>query len=252
MDIHFATRLRLGVWLAVAVWLPAAPVAGITLGQVDDFQDATLQGWSGGSSPTNQPSGGPDGTGDRYLELTAAGFNLGAFNTAQWSGDYLAEGVGRVRFDLDNFGPESVSLRVVIFTPGCEFGSMACTAWSSTDATVLASGSGWVTAEFSLAEADMTRVLGTASFADTLQNVERILLRHDDGAPDPPGVSAFVTATLGVDNVTALPEPSVAAGLAAGALLLAGLRGSARTARTRPRHTRWRRRGARGTRLGVA
>ena len=225
MHARFARHLG----ITAAAWLLALPAGAITLNQVDDFQDGTVQGWGGGSNPTNQ-DGGPDGAGDLYLEIAATDFNLGAFNTVQWSGDYLAAAVERVSFDLNNFGPDSVSLRVVLFTPGCEFGGMACTAWASTEATVLAAGSGWVTAEFSLAEADMTRVLGTDSFSDTLQNVERLLLRHDDGAPSAPGEFSTVTATLGMDNITALPEPSAVAGLAAGALVLAGLRSRRRSA----------------------
>jgi hypothetical protein len=218
--------------LAIA-WLLATPASAITIGQVDDFQDGTLQGWGGGSSYANRASGGPAGAGDRYLEIDSLGFALGAFNTAQWSGDYAAAGVASVSFDLDNFGPDTVSLRIMIFTPGCAGGAGACTAWTSTNATVLTSGSGWLTSSFSLTEAEMTRVLGTDSFITTLQNVERLLIRHDDGAPSPPGGTVpVVDAVLGVDNV--MPEPSALAGLVAGVLLLAGLwrqghRGSCRS-----------------------
>ena len=214
-------------WLSslctLALWV-ASPVGAVTSGQVDDFQDATLQGWTGGSSYANQPNGGPAGSGDRYLEIDSLAFLLGAFNTAQWSGDYDAEEVLAVGADLNNFGPDEVSLRIVIFTPGCDGGAGACTAWTSTDATVLGAGSGWVNAEFSLEEADLTRVLGSDSFTATLQNVERLLIRHQSGAPAAPGAGDTVNAVLGVDNITALPEPSPGVALAVGALALLALR----------------------------
>lgn len=202
----------------------SGPPSSITLGHADHFQEGGVENWAGGSNPVNQPTGGPDGAGDHYLEISAVSFNLGTFNAVQWSGDYDAEGVDTIDFDLNNFGPDSLSLRVVLFTPGCDLGGAACTAWTSTNATALASGSGWVTASFSLAEADMTRVLGSDSHTASLQNVERLLIRHDDGAPDPPGSGPLVTATLGIDNVTALPEPSGLSGLLAGGGALAALR----------------------------
>ena len=203
--------------------------ASITLDHVDDFQCGTTQNWSGGSNPIQQPDGGPGGglggAGDGYLEISAGGLtSLGAFNTMQWAGDYGAQGMTSVDFDLNNFGPDPLSLRVTLFTPGCNLGPFTCTAWTSTVATALASGSGWVTASFSLDEADLTRVFGTETYADSIQNVERLLIRHDDGTPDPPGTPTPVDATLGIDNVTALPEPGTLAGLAAGALALVALR----------------------------
>src|SRR2546422_3896139 len=147
--------------LIAAIWLLASPAIAIVLGQFDNFQSGTTQGWTGGSSPTNQANGGPDGAGDRYLQLSSGGGQLGAFNAAQWSGDYAAAGVTRVDFDLSNFGPDPVSLRVMITTPGCTGPPLTCTAWTSTNATVLAAGIGWVRVEFSLAESDLTRVLGS-------------------------------------------------------------------------------------------
>lgn len=208
--------------------------ASITLNHVDDFEDGTLQNWAGGSVPANVPDGGPDGVGDAYLEIASAAFALGTFNLDQWSGDYDAETVNTVSFDLNNFGPDPLSLRVVLFTPGCDAGAGACTAWTSTVATPLASGSGWVTAAFSLEEADLTRVLGADGHVASLQNVERLLIRHDDGAPDGPGAIPTVTATLGIDNVTALPEPTglVALLLGAGALVASPRR--ARSQRREP------------------
>jgi hypothetical protein len=202
-------RLGRHIALIAALSLLGSPAVAIVLGQFDNFQSGTLQNWTGGSNPTNQPNGGPDGASDRYLRITSGGVssNLGVFNSAQWAGGYGAAGVTRVNIDLNNFGPDPVSLRIMIATPGCNGPPFTCTAWTSTNATVLPAGTGWVRVEFSLAEPDLTRVLGTDSYATSIANVDKLTLRHDDGAPSPPGTQILVNAVLGIDNVTALPEP---------------------------------------------
>jgi hypothetical protein len=206
--------------LVVAIALSAVPAVAITFGQFDNFQSGTFAGWTGGVALSNQPNGGPDGPYDRYLRLDSGGGNLGIFNEAQWSGDYAAAGVTRVVLDLNNFGPNPVSLRVMIATPGCSSPPLTCTAWTSTIATVLPITNGWVKVEFSLAEPDLTRVLGSGSYASSIANVQKLLLHHDDGGPSPPGTQMLVDADLGVDNVVALPEPWSGAGLVAGVLFL--------------------------------
>jgi hypothetical protein len=223
-------RARSSRYLALlaAVCLSDAQAAAITLGQIDNFYDGTTQGWTGGTSLSNQPTGGPGGTGDRYLQLNSGGGSLGTYNLIQWSGNYAAAGVTRVNIDLKNFGPAPVSMRLMLFTPGCAFGGTGCTAWSQRNATVLPPGSGWVKVEFSLAEADLVPVLGGASYAASMANVERIHLKHDPGVQNPPGYPnppqtpncCLVDAVLGMDNVIALPEPSWGAGLLAGVLSL--------------------------------
>lgn len=50
-------KLLLSCWILAV--LAASPALAITLGQVDDFQDGTTEGWSGGASPTNVATGGP-------------------------------------------------------------------------------------------------------------------------------------------------------------------------------------------------
>lgn len=213
---------RVALALALASALPAGAVV---VGQVDDFEDGTVQGWAGGSTLVNQPSGGPGGSGDNFLDVDSNAFFLGTFNQAQWSGDYAAAGVASVRLAANNGGPDPVSLRLMVFSGGCGPVMVDCTAWTSTLAAELPEGSGWQTLEFSLSASDLTRVAGTDSLAGTLANVQRILLRHDPGAASPPGAGSgvVVDAVLGIDAVTALPEPASAAALAAGGLLAIGL-----------------------------
>jgi len=199
--------------------LAAAPAAAITIGQVDDFQNGTLQDWGGGSSPTSIATGGPAGANDRYLQISATNNNLGTNNTAaRWTGDYGAAGVVALSFDLNNFGPDPLALRIMLFGPGGNF--------TTTQETVLAPGSGWVSIAFGLAEADLTQVQGTGTLAQTLAGVTTLLIRHDSDPISPSGQQNPVTGTLGIDNITAVPEPGSALLLAAGIAALAAIRRS--------------------------
>jgi hypothetical protein len=199
-------------------------IAALAPGLIDTFQRpfASSQNWISTPAGTNPTSGGPGGGSDGYLQLIASAGPLSAFNESQWAG-VLPATADRIEADLNNSGPDPVSIRVMLLTPGCESGGTACTAWTSTNAQALSGTSGWVAASFSVKEADLTRVLGSDSYAASMANVERVLIRHDDGAPDAPNVATNVSSTLGVDNVE-LPEPSALLGLAAGALLIASLR----------------------------
>src|SRR5262245_11558435 len=217
---------KVSSWLlGTLMALCAPPAAAISVGQVDDFSIPGSNGWIGGSSPFNVGSGGPRGSGDRYLEITAAAENLGTNNSAQWAGDYLDAGVTSLRLDVKNSGPDPVSLRITLFGPG------ALTAFTSTDAIAVLPGSGWVALEFSLAETALTLAAGSGTYAGILSNVARLLIRHDPDPLSPPREFNRTTATLGIDNVTAVPEPAPALLLGLGlAALTAGRDFRARSA----------------------
>src|SRR6202008_602604 len=121
--------------------------------------------------------------------------NLGAFNTFQWQGDYAAAGITRIDIDFKNSGPDPVSLRLMITSSaglGC---TGSCTAWTSTNATVLPANDQWGKVEFSLAEPDLTRVAGSDAYATSIANVQKLSFRQDDGPPSPPGTQILVNAT---------------------------------------------------------
>jgi hypothetical protein len=206
------------IWVCGAAigLLAGSPAAAISLGQVDDFQDGSVEVWGGGSSTTNVATGGPAGGGDRYLQISSAASNLGAMNQAQWTGDYAAAGVTHLRISLKNSGPDAVALRISLFGPGGTF--------TTTNETVLAAASGWVTADFALDVASLTRVSGSGTLAQTLADVTALLLRHDADPISPPGVANPVTATLGIDDIKAIPEPASGLLLALGIGALAARR----------------------------
>jgi hypothetical protein len=185
--------------LALALAFAAPPAAGITLLQTDDFQGGTTQGWGGGASATNIATGGPAGAGDRFLRISSNNNNLGTNNTVQWTGDYIAAGVGKLNFQLNNLGSTPLALRIAVFGPGGRF--------TTTNETVLPPGSGWVSVDFVLDSASLTQTAGFGTLADTLAAVDTLLLRHDPDPISPSGEQNPVTGTLGIDNITALPEP---------------------------------------------
>lgn len=202
------------------VALAGSPAAAISLGQVDSFQSGTTLAWEGGAAPTNVATGGPAGSGDAYLQIRSAFFNLGTNNSAQWSGDYLSAGVTGLVVQLNNFGSNrDLALRFSLFGAGSVF--------ATTNEIVLSANSGWQVFHFGLGETDLTRTLGTGTLAQTLAAVDILLLRHDPDPISAPGGSNPITATLGIDNITAVPEPTSAL------LLAAGLAGLAATRRSR-------------------
>jgi len=191
------------MWLALYAVFVALPAAGITSNQVDDFQSGSLQGWQGMAATTNVATGGPAGDGDRFLRIsrTTSG-NLGTNNATQWTGNYAAAGVAKLRFHLNNLGPNPLALRITLFS--------ATATWTSTDERVLPPASGWVSVDFALDESSLTLTQGSGTLASTLANVGTLLIRHD---PDPISHSGDpnpVIGTLGIDDITALsaqPDP---------------------------------------------
>ena len=106
----------LALFLAFALWLvPTVARAGVSFGQLDDFQTDTA-GWQQGNAapinpnpPTVISTGGPSGPSDPYLQnVSSGGFGPGGkqvmFNRLQWTGNFVSAGVTRVTAELQNFG----------------------------------------------------------------------------------------------------------------------------------------------------
>jgi len=199
---------------ALGFALLAGEASAVAIGQSDDFEDGTTRGWvvnllgmgSHPAPPANVPGGGPQGPFDNYLVLTAvggsgAGSRLAVINTTQWAGDYASAGVSFIEMDLFNYGATDLSIRLFLENP--MGGPPVDTA--VTDAVLLPSGQGWVHVTFSVSASDLTLLTGDV---DTLlSNVTALRIFHGPSAAFP---GPEVLTQLGVDNVTAVPEPSVA------------------------------------------
>ena len=174
--------------------------------------------------PVNVSSGGPDGIGDAYLELGShggggPGSRLAVDNAVQWSGDYLNGAFTHIVLDVSLFSSPSVSLRLALSGHGGAF--------VSANAVAVPAFSDWHFIEFSLDPADLVAVSENATLELTLLNMTSLRLFHSSG---PPGLPAGgipngerIAATLGVDNIEVVPEPSSWLMLIAGSGLLSAL-----------------------------
>lgn len=209
--------MKHAITLCSALFLcTAAPVAQADLlpGLVSDFESGTTEGWGGGASPTNIATGGPLGADDNYLQIGLVGgsVNLATHNTSVAGA--IDPTIGSIQVDLFRpTGLTDLEVRLVLYGPGTG------TRWASSVAAQVQSDGAWSTHTFSLLESDLTLVQGSGSYSDLLANLDRIMFRHDPGAPDLQNPSA--EGTLGIDNVIALaiPEPM------SGVLMLCGLTG---------------------------
>jgi hypothetical protein len=214
--------MRMFALFVAAAGLTATSQA-IYVGLYNDFQNGTLQDWSGPNTFLD-PNGGPAGAGDAFAHTTSDGVGQGGrlamFNTSAWTGNYQAAGVTRIEMMVKNMSAVQLEMRVVLFD------AATGARWTSATPLIVAPGAPWTFGSFSLAEGDLVRVLGTSSYQSMIVNVGRAMIRHDAGVPSSGGTP--IVGAMGVDNILAVPEPGAAAALAA--LCGAALRRRARRA----------------------
>lgn len=208
--------------------LAAGMVHGAIIGQIDTFEDGTTQNWTAGGGPFGQvppvppaniPTGGPAGLDDNYLQVTSqggdgAGSRLVAMNVlGQWSGDYTAAGITLISMDLINLSQSDLEIRLYLENPIPN----PPTDDAVTNAFFLPAGGGWMHATFDVSAGGLTVLNGSA--ANLLSNVTVLRIMHNPAAGFPP---PSIAAVLGVDNITAIPEPSTVflSALGLGMLLL--------------------------------
>lgn len=187
------------------------------LGQRDDFQDGTVQGWITAplnpNPPQNLPDDGPGGTGDSFLQFSSnggggAGGRLVIRNVSQWTGDLSR--MQAIRADMNNPGDTTVQMRIAINGAGGWF--------AGTDAAsqIIEAGSDWSSVVFSLDPADLTNELEPDSvneagfdLAATLADVSEIRILNSDG----PNFRAEPSnSSVGIDNITAIEGTQVTEG----------------------------------------
>ena len=208
---------RILAW-GLAWCIYSASASAVVLGATDTFEDGSTNGWSSGaanpSPPVNVSSGGPAGVGDHYLAASAsgsggAGGKLVLIAGAQWTGDYLAAGVSALTLDARNYGSTDLSLRLALF-------GVASTIAVSADAIPLAAHRGWTHLRFSL---DPLVLSGPGPAV--LEEVSELRLFHGTQAAFP---GENIAAQVGIDNVSAVPEPAPALLLACGLAAALGWR----------------------------
>jgi hypothetical protein len=224
-------RLPSGAIGGLLILLATPASAAVVVGQIDTFEDGTTEGWTTAIGPTgaihpappsNVSSGGPDGLDDNYLLLSSlGGFGPGSrltvLNFSQWSGDYLAAGIGAISMSLNNFGNDELYLRLLFEDP---MGAPPTNVAFSTNPVVLLPGSGWQNFLFPVNPGALTAPIGSAEAALSQTTILRI---YHSAAPEVPGDP--IVAQLGVDNIQALaavPEPGTWAMMVLGFAFVGG------------------------------
>ncbi|MEX2171238.1 MAG: hypothetical protein WD851_18095 [Pirellulales bacterium] len=190
------------VALAILAVVACGGVAGAASPHVDDFASSVM-GWGGGSVPQWQSSGGP--MGDGYLRVQTSESNLATHvSTEDWVGDYTTINAETISLDMKNdVGSDALLMRLVLF--GASTSPASADRWSSSVAATVPADGMWRNYSFSLAQNDLTRVLGSDTYQNMITNVVQIMLRHDPGSPSAGGTP--VSATLGIDNVRLAAAP---------------------------------------------
>lgn len=204
--------------IAIIVELPA-PAWAVTYPQIDNFQDGTTQGWTNGhgsGAVSDVASGGPGGAGDEFLQVSSGSFGdrprPTVFNELQWSGDYNAAAISSISMDLKYIGegnPEGdiEPIRIALFNRLADY------AYVSKDgvpggAFMLPNDGAWHHYVFSLSASALMAAqdgLAPPSLSTVLSSVPQ--LRIISAAA--PNIEADpINIQLGIDNVTAVPEPA--------------------------------------------
>jgi len=181
-------------------------VFGVSLGQIDNFQDGTTQGWGDNAQiSVNITNGAPAGANDHYLQVSSGTFGGGqrlvTFNRSQWTGNYVAAGVTGLTMDLRNFGPSLMPIRIVI-REGT--GGSGTPGYSSITAFALPADGQWHTAFFSLDAGSLTPINSPQPLATDLANVPELRLLS---SAFPATIGDSTSGQFGVDNIMAVPEP---------------------------------------------
>ncbi|MFN8589277.1 MAG: hypothetical protein U0704_15915 [Candidatus Eisenbacteria bacterium] len=203
MSIRTCRTTTLGIVFALAcLWTFASPPskahASPTLGFHERWLGTSVQGWGGGDSYSNPGTGGVNGDGDGFLRFSTAGPEpvgttfLGTQNSApEYVGNWTAAGITQVKFWLKDVGATD-PLEMHFALGDASTGNF----WQY-NVGFIPSPTQWTQFTVDLTSpASFTKILGfgTSNFALALQNVTRVLIRHDHSpfGQSPDGIVADV------------------------------------------------------------
>lgn len=204
-----------GAWCFVVASMAALTPSAMAImaGQRDSFSSADTAGWSGGSMTGVIGDGGPLGAGDAFFRVVADGAGpngkMTTYNrTERWLGNYTGAGVGRIEMDLRNFSTQPLTIRLGIkmFTGQSVPGYVT----SNARAFVLPADGQWHHAGFNITEADMVGVNGPfLPLSDLLVGgvnaFQELRILH---SVNPTLQGDNLSASMGIDNIAAVPAPT--------------------------------------------
>jgi len=194
--------------------LTLAAVAGAapTLGFVENWPGTSVTTWGGGSVVSNPGTGGLYGDNDGYLQVSnAVAGNFGTRSSGpEYVGDWLAAGITQVRVWLDDVGaPNTLEIHFSIgrgpaFPDPGNF-------WQYNVGFIPPSNT-WKEFLVDLSSsANWTQTIGSGTFANALQTVDRVHFRHDlapfGGSPDPGQGDFGIDHLLLTNGIVGVPLP---------------------------------------------
>lgn len=228
MSIRASLTTTLGVVVAVSclstfVLPPSIAHAAPTLGFLESWPGTSTQGWGGGAAYSNPGTGGVNGAADGFLRSSTAGPEpagtfLGTQNAApEYSGNWTAAGITQVKLWLKDIGAtDPLEVHFAL-------GDVTTSNFWQYNVGFIPSASNWTQFTVDLTSASsFTKTLGApgGSLALALQNVNRVLIRHDHApyVQTPDAIAADVgldellltSGTAGVDG----PAPGASRALA--------------------------------------
>lgn len=210
-----------GFLLLLGSFSTRSAIGSITFGQTDSFQSSDALGWTRGLNALSYPSvvssGGPSGAGDGYLSNVSTGTSsansrMVMFNEDQWTGNYISAGVTLITAEMADSGPDPLSMRVAIQ-------DNIGTDYASTNAVPLPADSQWHAVSFDMTASGLSHIVGSDSLTQSLSNVVDVWILSNINFPSIKPAGDAVAATLGVDDITAAPEPTALLPLAAALVL---------------------------------
>jgi hypothetical protein len=202
-DAAFHGQRRAARFAAAVAWVMAAlstcaPAhSAPVIGYVDEWSDGTLGGWGGGATYSNPGTGGFLGAGDGFLVMSTPTLGrLAGFSTSTaYTGNWRAAGITRLRVRLNDVNADDPLEMHVMIVSGPDL-------WI--DNTGFAPPeNAW--AEFTIdlgSAAAFTHVVGTGTFDQAMQSVDRIQIRHDTPPFTQP--ADLIQADVGIDHVELL------------------------------------------------
>jgi hypothetical protein len=193
----------------------------ITLGQEDQFEDGSLDGWTNGPAAAGPTNGGG------FLEVNSdgagAGGRMAVLNQQQWSGDYNAAGVTAVSLDAANPGDTTLRVRIVVRDAG--LGNAGGTAYVSATPLVLNPGAGFTSHRFEFSDLVLASdSAGNMPLQTILGNVVQFRVISATGTTFR---GSSLVGTLRLDNIQAEAEGIVGGDDAVAVLPLEDVGGSA-------------------------
>lgn len=186
----------------LSIFISTSVSSQVVAGQIDDFENGTVQSWEEGGGLTSSPNppanistGGPNGANDNFLRnVSSGGFGAGSkmvmFNQNQWTGNYIGQSIIAIKFKAKTT-TNALNLRIAFDGTG----GRICT----TNAVTINSGSPWTDVTIPISISDFKLVGGT-NISQTLQNVNTMRILSSSS---PAWEGDAISATLDIDVIEA-------------------------------------------------